>query len=115
MSDTASDAKAAGTQLKETERVQAGPGPGRGPFGGPMVGQKASTFGPSARRLVSRLRQRTRSRRPLSAGRLGVSQDPGGIRRGNGASHTQIPRHAITSSPSALICGAECDVIQVPA
>jgi ATP-binding cassette subfamily B protein len=55
MSDTASDAKAGGSQLKETERVQAGPGPGRGPFGGPMVGQKASTFGPSARRLVSRL------------------------------------------------------------
>ena len=33
-------------ELKETERVQAGPGPGRGPFGGPMVGQKASRFGP---------------------------------------------------------------------
>ncbi len=65
--------------------------------------------------LVSRLRQRACSRRPLSAGRLGVSQDPGGIRRGNSAGHTQIPRHAITSSPSALICGVECDVIQVPA
>ncbi len=42
-------------QLKETERIQAGPGPGRGPFGGAMVGQKASSFGPSARRLVGRL------------------------------------------------------------
>ncbi len=43
-------------QLKETERVQAGPGgPGRGPFGGGMVGQKASSFGPSARRLVGRM------------------------------------------------------------
>jgi ATP-binding cassette subfamily B protein len=42
-------------QLKETERVQAGPGPGRGPFGGPMVGQKAHDFGASARRLVRRL------------------------------------------------------------
>src|SRR4051794_8430939 len=43
-------------QLKETERVQAGPGPGRGPFGGGMVGQKAHQFGPSAKRLVRRLR-----------------------------------------------------------
>jgi ATP-binding cassette subfamily B multidrug efflux pump len=43
-------------RLKETERIQAGPGgPGRGPFGGGMVGQKASTFGPSARRLVGRM------------------------------------------------------------
>ena len=44
-----------GEKLKETERVQAGPGPGRGPFGGPMVGQKASRFGPSAKRLVRRM------------------------------------------------------------
>jgi ATP-binding cassette subfamily B protein len=43
-------------QLKETERVQAGPGPGRGPFGGGMVGQKASDFKPSAKRLVRRMR-----------------------------------------------------------
>jgi ATP-binding cassette subfamily B protein len=42
-------------QLKETERVQAGPGPGRGPFGGGMVGQKATTFKPSAKRLVRRM------------------------------------------------------------
>ena len=43
-------------QLKETERVQAGPGgPGRGPFGGGMVGQKASTFVPSAKRLLARM------------------------------------------------------------
>ncbi|SDS44612.1 ATP-binding cassette, subfamily B [Nocardioides scoriae] len=43
-------------QLQETERVQSGGGPGRGgPFGGGMVGQKASSFGPSARRLVGRL------------------------------------------------------------
>ena len=35
-------------QLKVTERIQAGPGPGRGPFGGGMVGQKASHFAPSA-------------------------------------------------------------------
>jgi ATP-binding cassette, subfamily B, multidrug efflux pump len=41
--------------LKETERIQAGPGPGRGPFGGGMVGQKASNFKPSARRLVGRM------------------------------------------------------------
>jgi ATP-binding cassette subfamily B multidrug efflux pump len=43
-------------QLKETERVQAGPGPGRGPFGGGMVGQKSMHFGPSAKRLVGRMR-----------------------------------------------------------
>jgi ATP-binding cassette subfamily B multidrug efflux pump len=43
-------------QLKETERVVQGPGPGRGPFGGGMVGQKAMTFGPSARRLIARMR-----------------------------------------------------------
>ncbi len=49
-----SDKKAPAT-LKETERVQAG-GPGRGPFHGGMVGQKSLEFGPSARRLVGRLR-----------------------------------------------------------
>jgi len=43
-------------QLKETERVQAGPGPGRGPFGGGMVGQKSMHFGPSAKRLLGRMR-----------------------------------------------------------
>ncbi len=42
--------------MKETERVVAGPGPGRGPFGGGMVGQKSMSFGPSARRLVRRMR-----------------------------------------------------------
>jgi ATP-binding cassette subfamily B multidrug efflux pump len=46
---------AAPAQLKETERVQAGPGPGRGPFGGGMVGQKANDFKPSAKRLVRRM------------------------------------------------------------
>jgi hypothetical protein len=44
-----------GGRLQETERIQAGPGPGRGPFGGGMVGQKASAFKPSARRLVARM------------------------------------------------------------
>jgi ATP-binding cassette subfamily B multidrug efflux pump len=43
-------------ELEETERVQAGPGgPGRGPMGGGMVGQKATDFGPSARRLLRRM------------------------------------------------------------
>jgi ATP-binding cassette, subfamily B, multidrug efflux pump len=42
-------------RLRETERVQAGPGPGRGPFGGGMVGQKATSFKPSAKRLVRRM------------------------------------------------------------
>jgi ATP-binding cassette, subfamily B, multidrug efflux pump len=60
MSDTenaaAAPAGATDGKLKETERVQAGPGPGRGPFGGGMVGQKAHQFGPSAKRLVRRMR-----------------------------------------------------------
>ena len=43
-------------RLKQTERVQMGGGPGRGgPFGGGMVGQKASDFKPSAKRLVRRM------------------------------------------------------------
>ena len=45
-----------GGAMKETERVVAGPGPGRGPFGGGMVGQKSMDFGPSARRLIGRMR-----------------------------------------------------------
>ncbi|TIC88215.1 ABC transporter ATP-binding protein [Nocardioides sp. GY 10113] len=43
--------KPAGT-MKETERVVAGPGPGRGPMGGGMVGQKANDFKASTRRLL---------------------------------------------------------------
>ncbi|PKH37620.1 ATP-binding cassette, subfamily B [Nocardioides alpinus] len=51
-----SPAVAPGT-LKETERVEAGPGgPGRGPMGGGMIGQKADTFWPSLKRLLARLR-----------------------------------------------------------
>jgi ATP-binding cassette subfamily B multidrug efflux pump len=46
---------AKGGQLKETERITQGPGLGRGPMGGGMVGQKASHFKPSAKRLVARL------------------------------------------------------------
>jgi ATP-binding cassette, subfamily B, multidrug efflux pump len=42
-------------RLEETERVQAGPGPGRGPFGGGMVGGKPSDFRASARRLAGML------------------------------------------------------------
>ena len=45
--------------MKSTERVAAHGGPGRGPFGGRMVGQKSLDFGPSARRLGSRLRPQT--------------------------------------------------------
>jgi ATP-binding cassette, subfamily B, multidrug efflux pump len=44
-----------GGTLKVTERITAGPGPGRGPMGGGMVGQKATHFKPSAERLVRRL------------------------------------------------------------
>jgi ATP-binding cassette subfamily B protein len=42
--------------MKATERIQAQPGPGRGPFGGGMIAQKPSAFGPSAKRLMRRLR-----------------------------------------------------------
>ena len=45
-------------EFKATERIQApqGGGPGRGPMGGGMVGQKAMDFVPSAKRLAARLR-----------------------------------------------------------
>ncbi|MGH8926958.1 MAG: ABC transporter ATP-binding protein, partial [Acidimicrobiia bacterium] len=42
--------------MKNTERIHAGPMHGRGPFGGGMIGQKSLAFGPSARRLLGRLR-----------------------------------------------------------
>ena len=46
-----------GKAFAETERIEAPMGgPGRGPMGGGMVGQKAMDFGPSARRLVGRMR-----------------------------------------------------------
>jgi ATP-binding cassette subfamily B multidrug efflux pump len=49
------DTKPAGT-MKETERIEAPVGgPGRGPMAGGMVGQKAMTFGPSARRMLGRM------------------------------------------------------------
>ena len=45
-----------GVAMKQTERIEAPMGgPGRGPMGGGMVGQKAMTFGPSAKRLVRRM------------------------------------------------------------
>ena len=56
MSDTDVDTPKPAGQLKETERVQAGPGPGRGPFGGGMVGQKANNFKPNAQRLIRRMK-----------------------------------------------------------
>lgn len=43
--------------FRKTERIEAPQGgPGRGPMGGGMVGQKAMDFGPSARRLVGLMR-----------------------------------------------------------
>ena len=55
-SQTEPEAPAKDGQLKETERVQSGPGgPGRGPMGGGMIGQKADTFWPSLKRLLARL------------------------------------------------------------
>ena len=58
MTDTdAPVTKPATGPMKETERIQAPGGPGRGgPMGGGMVGQKSMDFGPSAKRLVRRLR-----------------------------------------------------------
>jgi ATP-binding cassette, subfamily B, multidrug efflux pump len=44
-----------GGQLKQTERIVQGPGHGRGPMGGGMVGQKALSFWPSAKRLIRRM------------------------------------------------------------
>lgn len=44
-------------EFKATERIEAPQGgPGRGPMGGGMVGQKAMTFVPSGRRLAARMR-----------------------------------------------------------
>lgn len=44
-------------EFKATERIEAPQGgPGRGPMGGGMVGQKAMTFGPSVRRLLAGMR-----------------------------------------------------------
>ncbi len=39
--------------MKQTERIVQGPGPGRGPMGGGMVGQKAHDFRGSTRRLLA--------------------------------------------------------------
>ena len=48
---------AKGQALEATERIEApAAGPGRGPMGGGMVAQKAMDFGPSAKRMVARLR-----------------------------------------------------------
>jgi ATP-binding cassette subfamily B multidrug efflux pump len=45
------------TGFQATERIEAPQGgPGRGPMGGGMVGQKAMTFVPSAKRLVGQMR-----------------------------------------------------------
>jgi ATP-binding cassette, subfamily B, multidrug efflux pump len=55
MTDTGTNSKK--QEFKATERIEAPQGgPGRGPMGGGMVGQKAMDFGPSARRLVARMR-----------------------------------------------------------
>ena len=53
---TTAPAPKGGTAMKQTERIEAPMGgPGRGPMGGGQVGQKAMTFGPSAKRLIRRL------------------------------------------------------------
>ena len=44
-------------EFKATERIEAPMGgPGRGPMGGGMVGQKAMDFGPSIKRMIGRMR-----------------------------------------------------------
>ena len=48
-------------------------GPGRGPMGGGMVGQKAMTFGPSAKRLVRRMRPDRGQGRSRSSSSASVS------------------------------------------
>ncbi|MFT4262403.1 MAG: ABC transporter ATP-binding protein [Nocardioides sp.] len=55
--DNSSATPKVGQQMKATERIAPGPrGPGRGgPMGGPMVAEKAATFGPSAKRLLGRM------------------------------------------------------------
>ncbi|GAB7003163.1 ABC transporter ATP-binding protein [Nocardioides sp. AN3] len=53
MTTTQTSAPKQGQQMKATERIQMTGGPGRGPGG--MVGQKATTFWPSAKRLLGRL------------------------------------------------------------
>ena len=46
-----------GKALAATERIEAPmAGPGRGPMGGGLVGQKAMDFGPSAKRMAARMR-----------------------------------------------------------
>jgi ATP-binding cassette, subfamily B, multidrug efflux pump len=45
-----------GGQLRETERVQAGPGPSRGPLAGGLVAGKATSFKSSAMRFIRRMR-----------------------------------------------------------
>ncbi|KQW42555.1 multidrug ABC transporter ATP-binding protein [Nocardioides sp. Root1257] len=55
MTDTSAGTKK--QEFKATERIEAPQGgPGRGPMGGGMVGQKAMDFGPSAKRLVGLMR-----------------------------------------------------------
>ena len=61
-------------RLQETERIQAGPGPGRGPFGGGMVGQKASQFKPSARRLIGQVNSAERNRIITAAANWAMTQ-----------------------------------------
>ena len=59
--------------LKRTERVRPG-GPGGGPLGGGMVAQKAMRFGPSARRLLGRLRpERARVTAVVALGVVGTA------------------------------------------
>src|SRR5690349_18309910 len=61
--------------MKQTERIQAGGrGPGHGPFGGGMVGQKSLDFWPSVKRLVGRMRpERTKALVTISLAVISVA------------------------------------------
>jgi ATP-binding cassette, subfamily B, multidrug efflux pump len=53
---TTAPAPKGGKEMKQTERIEAPMGgPGRGPMGGGMVGQKAMSFVPSSKRMLRRM------------------------------------------------------------
>ena len=82
----AQEARPRRRSMKQTERIEAPMGgPGRGPMGGGMVGQKAMTFGPSAKRLLRRLAPGAQPR----------------VRRGR-----RSPWSASSCSPTARGCSA---------
>ena len=71
---TASPRGRAPATMRETERVSGQMGPGRGPHGGGMIGQKSMDFRGSARRLIAQLRpERARFAAVFAAAIAGVT------------------------------------------